>query len=140
MGEGYRLLVENPKFCLFLLFFSLNLKLLQHGALHPPGCRHRESPQQEATGGDSQEGGARMRFALSLCAAVLLPTAASSFNLAPRPPQAVGCHPARSWERFRERAAQAHVRAQAPESDSDVEPSRPSALERAWQRFVLLLS
>ena len=100
----------------------------------------RESPQQEeAAGGDSQEGGGRMRFALSLCAAVLLPTAASSFNLAPRPPQAVGCHPARSWERFRERAAQAHVRAQAPESDSDVEPSRPSALERAWQRFVLLL-
>ena len=33
-----------------------------------------------------------------------------------------------------------HVRAQAPEPDSDVEPSRPSALERAWQRFVLLLS
>ena len=77
-----------------------------------------------------------MRFALSLCAAVLLPTAASSFNLAPRPPRAVGCHPARS----RERAAQAHVRAQAPEPDSDVEPSRPSALECAWQRFVLLLS
>ena len=74
-----------------------------------------------------------MRFALSLCAAVLLPTAASSFNLAPRPPQAIR-------ERFRERAAQAHVRAQAPEPDSDVEPSRPSALERAWQRFVLLLS
>ena len=84
--------------------------------------------------------GARMRFALSLCAAVLLPTAASSFNLAPRPPQAVRCHADRSWERFRERAAQAHVRAQAPEPDSDVEPSRPSALERAWQRFVLLLS
>ena len=97
----------------------------------------RESPQQEeAAGGDSQEGGARMRFALSLCAAVLLPTAASSFNLAPRPPRAVvGCHADRSWQR----AAQAHVRAQAPESDSDVEPSRPSALERAWQRFVLLL-
>ena len=80
--------------------------------------------------------GARMRFALSLCAAVLLPTAASGFNLAPRPPRAVvSCHADRSWER----AAQAHVRAQAPESDSD-EPSRPSALERAWQRFVLLLS
>ena len=118
------------------LFSSLNLKLLQHGALHPPGCRLVNRRSRRLRGVIR---GARMRFALSLCAAVLLPTAASSFNLAPRPPQAVRCHPSRSRERFRERAAQSHVRAQAPESDSD-EPSRPSALERAWQRFVLLLS
>ena len=83
-----------------------------------------------------------MRFALSLCALALLPAAASGFRLSPRLLRGAGCEAARSSP---------GPRAQAPESEPDVDPSvevsarrtigarlDPSEVfELAWQRSVL---